>query len=108
MVRERAPCPFVVVKKKKCIKNIRAYRCKVFLAWEKNRCRPNCLRYIPGKLTTFGFVRFNIIKVLKDESQPRLNRVKGPFKRFQHCFNMRSTQLLNQMSGTFEQVVQHC
>ena len=71
-------------------KNIRAYRCKVFLAWENNRCRPNCLRYIPGKFTTFGFVRFNIIKVLKDESQPRLNRVKGPLKvstLFQHAFN---------------------
>ena len=27
---------------------------------------------------------------------------------FNICFNMRSTQLLNQMSGAFEQVVQHC
>ena len=33
----------------------------------------------------------------------------APFKRFQPiCFTMRSTLLLNQMSGAFEQVVRHC
>ena len=34
--------------------------------------------------------------------------LKARLNGFNICFNMRSTQLLNQMSGTFEQVVQHC
>ena len=33
---------------------------------------------------------------------------KGPFKRFQHLLQHAFNTLLNQMSGAFEQVVQHC
>ena len=34
--------------------------------------------------------------------------IKARLNGFNISFNMRSTQLLNQMLGTFEQVVQHC
>ena len=39
---------------------------------------------------------------------PRQDERKGPFKRFQHLLRHAFNTLLNQMSGAFEHVVQHC
>ena len=36
------------------------------------------------------------------------NKVKARLNGFNICFNIRSTRLLNQMSGAFEEFVRHC
>ena len=41
-------------------------------------------------------------------SYPNDTLHKGPFKRFQHLLQHAFNTLLNQVSGAFEQVVQHC
>ena len=67
----------------------------------------NISRTIKGMLGTFWTLKPKNPNELAASKKSKTRTIKARLNGFNICLT-RSTQLLNQMSGAFEQVVQHC